>query len=192
MIRHLFVTALIVSGIYIGLLFAIDHPFVASAEVSKVHIAADVADNQKIPKSTTDKFDSAIRIYGLQKSVDFNRADVEVTKAWTEFLANKSLQNNVNWDKGHILVYVYFYDFNADMSRGRLAIGYDGGDLLLSTDAASIDLPRGSHKGFSYNSAIGSAGDKAWEAAYQAKNLIERHKLDDNGEIISSDVIIVE
>ena len=187
MVRHLMVTTLIVALIYFCLLIVIDHPFVASADASHV-----IAQNSESSKIKSPESNASISIFGLQRKIDFKSADRDIAKAWNDFSSNESLQNNVDWNKGNIVVYAYFYDFNQDMSKGRLAIGYSGSDLLLNTDAVSIELPQGKKLHFKYNTAKGTAEDKAWEAAYRYKNLIERHTLDANGEIVTSDVVVIK
>lgn len=194
MLRHMLVTGLIVALIYIGLLVVIDRPFVAAAKATEASSVAQVNEskvaNKKATFVSTDK--EARTIFGLKKSINFAKGYKEVNATWEKLLADKVLMNNVDWSKGNIVVYAYFYDFNNDMTKGSLTIGFDGNDLQLNTNADSVKLPKGSAEHFKYDASTGMAEEDAWNAAYKYQNLIERHTLDSNGQIIASDVIVIK
>ena len=221
MARHMFVTFLIVSGIYISLLFAIGHPFVAEAMPAETATTQAIEQEIKVAETQSkqpeqlqqsdvkpepapqsiEKTDVKVTkkmlfkgptIVGVQAKVDLNNAEQEVQQVWQRLQNNKILQSNVAWNKGNIKVYAYYSGFDANFSTATLAIGYDQEDLRLNSDIEAVTLPTGSFNKFAINAATGSPSEKAWAQAYIYKNLIERHTLNRHGEMVTSEAIVVE
>ncbi len=210
MVRHMFVTALIVISIYVGLLFAIGHPFVQHVEAKStkditedsplVEVLTEEATTvgespKKIERTEVSLAQSAIfkgrKIVGVSATVNLTDAENQVSEVWALFLDNKVLINNVNWSKGNLKAYAYFSDFSADMSQARLTIGFDEADLKLNSSMQSVILPTGHYERFFVDPNTGVASDEAWAKAYLHKNLVERHTLNRNGESVSTDAIVI-
>ena len=210
MVRHMFVTALTVISIYLGLLFAIGHPFVQYAEANSTtgtrgdlplvgvvteEVSTIGESPEKIERAEVSKAQSPIfkgpTIIGISATVNLSGTENEVSNVWALLLDNKVLVNNVNWSKGNLKAYAYYNDFSADMSQARLTIGFDEADLTLNSSLQSVILPTGRYERFSVDPNTGAADDEAWAKAYLHKNLVERHTLNRNGESVSTDAIVI-
>ena len=130
-------------------------------------------------------------IVGVSNRVDLNDDGQEVEQLWQQLLNDKVLQNNVNWSKGNIKVYAYYSDFDANFTTAKLAIGFNSADLLLHSSLLHIGLPSGNFKKFATDPETGGASQQAWAQAYLNKNLVERHTLNRNGEMVSADAIVM-
>ena len=221
MARHMFVTFLIVLGIYVSLLIVIDHPFVANAAPAEEFVSStdeiepastetknnsiELAQEQQVESTTKqtniDKTEvktvkkmlfKGPTIVGVSEKVDLNNAEQEVQQVWQKLQSNKVLQHNVAWNKGSIKVYAYYSEFDDNFSTATLSIGYDQEDLLLNSNIDTVTLPTGVFHRFSMNAQTGIPSDKAWAQAYIYKNLIERHTLNRLGEIVSAEALVLE
>ncbi|TDF42172.1 hypothetical protein EYS14_04900 [Alteromonadaceae bacterium M269] len=221
MARHMFVTFLIVLGIYVSLLIVIDHPFVANAMPAEEFVSntdendlastetknngvelAQEQQNESTTKPTNiDKTEvktvkkmlfKGPTIVGVSEKVDLNNAEQEVQQVWQKLQSNKVLQHNVAWNKGNIKVYAYYSEFDENFSAATLSIGYDQEDLLLNSNIDTVTLPTGVFHRFSVNTQTGIPSDKAWAQAYIYKNLIERHTLNRLGELVSAEALVLE
>lgn len=195
MIRHMFVTLLIVIAIYTGLLFIIGHPMVAVANedlndrASNVAHQPDVAANTEPNKETA--FFNGPQVVGVEHVVDLSDGGDSVGQVWQLLFDNTALLNNVDWTKETIQAYAFYRNFDADMSRATLVVGFDKRDLLLQSSMKETKLPEGHYDQFSLDRHSGVAPDRAWLKANQYGNLIERHQLNRDGETVTADAIVV-
>ena len=207
MARHMFFTVLIVFSVYVGMLFVIDHPFVAQAAESVPGAQNKASDGQA---DNTDQFevstaDVEVRavtvspkalfkgptIAGIETRVDLSNGADDVELVWEKLLANKPLVNNVDWSKGSIKAYAYYRDFDANFASATLSIGFDVEDLKLHSDQSMTLLPSGQFDRFNIDLRSGYPPEQAWLKAYEHKNLIERHTLNRDGETVAADAIVV-
>ena len=199
MTRHMVVTTMIVFSIYLGLLFIIGHPFVAEAQapaashgiqsmVDKVQ-ATDQGSTAITESSVA--FSDGLTLVGVSSTVNLNNAETDINLLWQRLMENRALINNVDWSKDGLMAYSYYQDFDSDMNQATLTIGFDYRDLKLSSDVAKVVLPKGKAEVFSIDSSSDTASDEAWAKAYLYNNLIERHMLDQYGDVVSTDVIVV-
>lgn len=200
MVRHLFVTALIFFVVYVGLLLAIEHPFLglssidpmadqSKTETTKVDRVA-IEDKTKKADNTVSMFIGPT-IVGVSASVSLANEQQEIHRVWQQLLANQSLVNQVNWAKGNIEAYAYYREFDSNMTQARLTVGFDLKDLIGPSHLSPVLLPAGHYKSFPMNIDTGVASNAAWTAAYSHKNLIERHMLNSNGKPVSADAIVI-
>ena len=221
MARHMFVTFLIVLGIYVSLLVVIEHPFVANAMPAEEFVSnADESDlastetkNNSVELAQEQHVESTSKqtnidktqvktvkkvlfkgptIVGVSEKVDLNNAEQEVQQVWQKLQSNKILQHNVAWNKGNIKVYAYYSELNENFSTAILSIGYAQEHLLLNSNIDTVTLPTGVFHRFRMNAQTGVSSDKAWAQAYIYKNLIERHTLNRLGEIVSAEALVLE
>lgn len=200
-------TALIVAGIYLGLLVVIEHPFVVAAERAEVdsQVVQTQVESQKqqpvISKPVAIKMQKAPKpeqlympdttLVGINGAVDLNNAQADAGKLWQRFSEMKALQNNVDWSKGNIVVYAYYHNFNQDFTWADLMIGYDEQDLKLGTSSKKMTIKQGAYQKYIFQAQLNSASDEAWAQAYIHKNLMERHTLNRNGQLVTTDAIVL-
>jgi len=202
MARHMLLTALIVAGIYLGLLVVIEHPLVVAAEQTEMAAQAK-SQGVVLPteKAAETKGASAVKttqfsmpdttLVGVSGAIDLNNAQVDAAKLWQKFSHMKALQNNVDWSKGNIQVYAYYHNFNQDFTWADLMVGYDYQDLKLHTGARKMTIRQGSYQKYRFVVDKNTASDQAWAQAYVHKNLMERHQLNADGRLVSTDVIVI-
>jgi hypothetical protein len=191
MFRHLIITILIVSLVYIGLLVIIQHPLDAEAE--NVVMGSDVAEVMSDkPQPLTEKpYFKEIEIVGLSANIELAKASTQVQQLWSRINDQHALLNNVNWSLGNVFVYAYYTDFDDEMQFAKLTIGFNRDSLMSDTFGAAIPLPFGTSETFVFNEETQSAPMKAWSAALIHNNLIERHSLNLEGDFTQSVVFVV-
>lgn len=208
MLRHFFVTFLIVTVVYTGLLFVIGHPMVAVATQSSDEAPHQVTDvvlaetqttqpdstkniDRPAPEQSNQPYFHGPTVVGISQVLDLENAELEVSSLWNALLDNQDLVNQVKWQKGDIKAYAYYSDFNDSMTKARLTIGFDSKDLRSQKQTAKFTLPKGHYQRYMLDFDTYSVSNEAWSKAHINGNLIERHVLNKDGNRVSADAIVV-
>lgn len=210
MLRHMFVTLLIVASVYTSLLFVIGHPLVAvaspeSKENTSIDSDGESSGHKNIEKKNASRAESDWRnlpsfhvgtILGVSQVVELQDDGVAVSQLWQDLLQNKTLVNRVDWQSGNVQVIAYYSDFNETMSKARVSIGFAASSfkrqpVTNSQTIGEISLPTGQYLHFPMDIDSETLSDKAWASAMLNDNLIERHTLNRDGERVTAAALVV-
>ena len=165
---------------------------IPAPEVKSRAEVKNVQEKPVVPPQKSTLMLANTTLVGTKGAIELKDAQQQVAKLWEKFSQMSALQNNIDWSKSSIVVYAYYHNFNQDFSWADLMIGYDLAALKVSSNAPQLTIKQGPYHKYRFSTQNQSASDEAWAQAYIHKNIVERHTLNPQGELVGTDVIVLQ
>jgi len=174
------------------------HPVIPAAQADTLTVkpapTLRPAQVQSDASSTKGKAFKGFNIVGFTDTVSLSNtrlAQQQVQALWQRFQGASELHDRVNWEPGIVNVYAYYHSFNATFSEGKVTVGYAQNSVALRNPDV-VSVASGESTRIAMDKATGLLPASAWTQAYPDGVILERHRMDISGDILSADALIIK